>query len=52
MTCIYEAYSRRRGIEVVMKYCKSAREFDETCVHKDHSVMDSEFCDFLATVMA
>ena len=34
-----------------MKYYKSACEFDETRVHNDYSVIASEFCDFLATVL-
>ena len=48
---VYKAYSRRWEIEIVMKYYKSACEFDETRVHNDYSVIASEFCDFLATVM-
>ena len=48
---VYAAYSRRWEIEVVMKYYKSACEFDETRVHSDYSVIASEFCDFLATVL-
>lgn len=47
----YRAYSERWQIEVVMKYYKSACEFDETRVHDDYSVIASEFCDFLATVL-
>jgi hypothetical protein len=34
-----------------MRYYKSALEFDETQVHDDYSVMGSEFCDFLSTVL-
>lgn len=48
---VYRAYSQRWEIEVVMKYYKSACEFDETRVHNDYSVIASEFCDFLATVL-
>lgn len=48
---VYKAYSRRWEIEIVMKYYKSACEFDETRVHNDYSVIASEFCDFLATVL-
>ncbi len=48
---VYRAYARRWEIEVVMKYYKSACEFDETRVHNDYSVIASEFCDFLATVL-
>jgi len=47
----YKAYAERWQIEVVMKYYKSACEFDETRVHDDYSVIASEFCDFLATVL-
>ena len=34
-----------------MRYYKSACEFDETRVQDDYSVIGSEFCDFLATVL-
>ena len=34
-----------------MRYYKSACEFDETRVHYDYSVIGSEFCDFLSTVL-
>jgi len=47
----YRAYAERWQIEVVMRYYKSACEFDETRVHDDYSVIASEFCDFLATVL-
>lgn len=47
----YQAYSERWQIEIVMRYYKSACEFDETRVHSDYSVIGSEFCDFLATVL-
>lgn len=33
-----------------MRYYKQACEFDETRVHKDFSVIGSEFCSFLFTV--
>ena len=48
---VYKAYSSRWEIEIVMRYYKSACEFDETRVHDDYSVIGSEFCDFLSTVM-
>jgi len=48
---IYKAYEDRWEIEVVMRYYKSACEFDETRVQDDYSVIGSEFCDFLATVL-
>jgi len=48
---IYKAYSKRWEIELVMRFYKSALEFDETRVHDDYSVIGSEFCDFLATVL-
>ncbi len=48
---IYKAYSKRWEIEIVMRFYKSALEFDETRVHDDYSVIGSEFCDFLASVL-
>ena len=48
---VYKAYEKRWEIELVMKYYKSACEFDETRVHEDSSVIGSEFCDFLSTVL-
>lgn len=47
----YKAYSDRWEIEVVMRYYKSACEFDETRVQDDYSVIGSEFCDFLSTLL-
>ena len=47
----YKAYSERWEIELVMRYYKSACEFDETRVQDDYSVIGSEFCDFLATLL-
>ena len=47
----YNAYSQRWKIELVMRYYKSACEFDETRVEDDYSVVGSEFCDFLSTVL-
>ena len=34
-----------------MRFYKSACEFDETRVQDDYSVIGSEFCDFLSTVL-
>jgi len=34
-----------------MRFYKSALEFDETRVHDDYSVIGSEFCDFLSSVL-
>lgn len=48
---VYKAYEDRWEIEIVMRYYKSACEFDETRVQDDYSVIGSEFCDFLATVL-
>lgn len=45
------AYEDRWMIELVMRFYKSACEFDDTRVHSDYSVIGSEFCDFLATVL-
>lgn len=52
-TCetIYEAYSKRWEIEIVMRFYKSACEFDETRVHDDYSVYATEFIDFLSTLL-
>ena len=47
----YRAYARRWEIEVVMRYYKNALGFDDTREHDDYSVIGSEFCDFLATVL-
>ena len=48
---VHKAYEDRWEIEIVMRHCKSACEFDETRVQDDCSVIGSEFCDFLATVL-
>lgn len=48
---VYKAYSKRWEIEIVMRYYKSACEFDETRVQDDYSVIGSEFCDFLSTLL-
>ena len=34
-----------------MRYYKHACEFDETRVHDDYSVIGSEFCDFLSSLL-
>lgn len=47
----YKAYSQRWEIEIVMRYYKTACEFDDTRVQDDYSVIGSEFCNFLATVV-
>ena len=49
---VYKAYSQRWEIELVMRYYKSDCEFDETLVQDNYSVIGSEFCDFLSTVLA
>ena len=48
---VYMAYLKRWEIELVMRFYKSACQFDETRVHDDYSVIASEFCDFLATLL-
>lgn len=48
---VYKAYAERWEIEIVMRYYKSACNFDETRVHDDYSVIGSEFCDFLSTLL-
>ncbi|MBR4211772.1 MAG: transposase, partial [Oscillibacter sp.] len=47
----YKAYNCRWEIELVMRYYKQACEFDETRVHDDYSVIGSEFCSFLSTIV-
>jgi hypothetical protein len=47
----YKAYEKRWEIEIVVRFYKSACEFDETRVHDDYSVIGSEFCDFLSTLL-
>lgn len=47
----YKAYAKRWEIELVMRYYKSACEFDETHVQNDYSVIGSEFIDFLSTLL-
>jgi transposase len=48
---VYKAYAERWQIEIVMRYYKSACEFDETRVQDDYSVIGSEFIDFLSTLL-
>ena len=48
---VYKMYEERWQIELVMRYYKSACEFDETRVHYDYSVYGSEFCDFLSSIL-
>lgn len=47
----YQAYACRWEIELVMRYYKQACELDETRVHSDYSVIGSEFCSFLSSVI-
>lgn len=47
----YKAYADRWEIELVMRFYKSACEFDETRVHDDYSVIGSEFCNFLSSLL-
>ena len=48
---VYRAYASRWEIEIVMRYYKNACQFDDTRVQDDYSLLGSEFCDFLATVV-
>ena len=48
---IFQMYMTRWEIEVVAKYYKNTCDFDETRVHNDYSVIGSEFCNFLATII-
>lgn len=47
----YAAYADRWEIEIVMRFYKSACQFDDTRVQDDYSVIASEFCDFIATLI-
>lgn len=47
----YKAYESRWEIELVMRYYKMTCGFDETRVQDDYSVIGSEFCNFLATIL-
>ena len=48
---VYRAYASRWEIGIVMRYYKNACQFDDTRVQDDYSLLGSEFCDFLATVV-
>jgi hypothetical protein len=48
---VYKTYESRWEIEIVVRFYKSACEFDETRVHDDYSVIGSEFCDFLSILL-
>ncbi len=48
---VYLAYKKRRLIETLFLFCKDVNEFDETRVHSDHSVIATEFVNFLSTVL-
>ena len=48
---VFNTYNCRWEIELVMRYYKHACEFDETRVHDDYSVIGSEFCDFLSSIL-
>lgn len=47
----YKTFETRWEIEIVMRFYKSACKFDETREHDDYSVIASEFCDFISTVL-
>ncbi len=47
----WQSYDCRWEIELVMRYYKQTCGFDETRVHDDYSVIGSEFCSFLSTVI-
>lgn len=47
----YKDYDKRREIELVMRYYKSACGFDEIRVQDDYSAIGSKFCDFLPTLL-
>ena len=47
----YKTFESRWEIEVVIRFYKSACHFDETRVHDDYSVIASEFCDFISSVL-
>lgn len=48
---IYLAYSKKREIEMVMRYYTQSCEFDETRVHDDYSVYATEFINFLSSLL-
>ncbi len=47
----YQAYACRWEIELVIRYYNQACELDETRVHSDYSVIGSEFCSLLSSVI-
>lgn len=49
---IYRSYESRWNIEILMRYYKQACNFDDTRVHDDYSVLGSELCNFLSSVLA
>lgn len=49
---VYKIYKERWQIEIVMRFYKNACLFDETRVHDDYSIIGSEFCNFLSTVLS
>ena len=51
-TTMYKIYERRLEIELVMMFYKQIFELDDTKVNKDYSVIGSEFCNFIASVIA
>ncbi|WP_019000512.1 transposase [Succinimonas amylolytica] len=48
---VFSSYNSRWEIELIMRYYKHACDFDETSVHNDYSVISSEFCDFLSSLL-
>ena len=48
----YRAYNERWTIEISMRYYKNALSFNDTRVHNDYSVLGSEFCDFIASIVS
>jgi hypothetical protein len=48
---IYQIYVLRWEIELLMRYYKCYEQLDETREHNDYSVLGSEFCNFLATML-
>ena len=51
LSTIYKIYDTRWEIEILMRYYKQTCEFDTTRVHDDYSVIGSEFCNFLSTII-
>ncbi len=48
---VYMTYQKRWEIEIVMRFYKNACEFTDVREHSDWSVLGSEFCDFIASVI-